>query len=138
MLSEAGQRPYLGVLECLSAALSHPAADPIPLNLGLTSDIVVTWCLDLPSRGHLVADMPSPRALDAATLTHLAAIAMPAVLRYPGIVVPDQRKQRLRFVFNDLEPQVDVVMCALESLLNQCDVVVTLLIDGRSRPQRFA
>jgi len=135
MLGEAGQRPYLGVLECLSAALSHPPEGPIPLHLGLTSDIVVTWCLDLPSQGHLVADMPSPRTLNAATLTHLAAIAMPAVLRYPGIVVPDQRKQRLKFVFTGLDPQVEVVMPALESLLNQCDVVITLLIDGRLRPQ---
>lgn len=128
---------YLGVLEFLSAALESGQEGPAHLPLGLASGVAVAWWLNAPSQGRLVADMPSPRTLDAPTLAHLAAIAMPAVLRFPGVVVPDPRRQSLRFVVAGLEPRVDVVMPALESLLNQCDVMVTLLIDGRLKPQGF-
>jgi hypothetical protein len=129
------QGSSLGVLGCLSAALESGQEGPALLPLGLASGVAVVWWLNAPSQGRLVADVPSPRTLDAPTLLHLAAIAMPAVLRFPGVVVPDPRRQSLKFVIAGLEPRVDVVMPALESLLNQCDVVISLLIDGRLRPR---
>jgi hypothetical protein len=51
-------------------------------------------------------------------------------MRYPAIVMGDQRKHRLRLCHTNLDADVDCLMVALESLLNQCDVLTTLLIDG--------
>jgi hypothetical protein len=129
--------PYRALSAHMRTVLKQPNSDQTSMMLEITPDISVAWCWDSLTLGHLIADIPSPRALDAATLTHLATIALPSALRYPAIVVADQRKHRLKLVHANLGADVDHVMLALESLLNQCEVLATLLIDGPLRTPRL-
>lgn len=124
---------YSVLTEHVRELLSNPDSDKTTLKQEVASDVSVQWCWESAMKGQLIVDSPSPRALNAATLCHLASIALPSALRYPAIVIPDQRRQRLRFVHSNLDADVDSVMQALETLFNQSEVLITLLIDGPIR-----
>jgi hypothetical protein len=122
--------PYGALTAHVRAMLGHPGPSATPVTLEAVPDVSVLWCWDSPTQGRLIADIAAPRLLNVATLTHLASIALPSAVRYPAIVIADQRKHRLRLCHSNLDADVVCVMPALESLLNQCDVLTTLLIDG--------
>lgn len=122
--------PYVALAESVRAMLGQPCSDQTQLPFELVPCASVLWCWDSPTQGHLIADIPMHRILNAATISHLGSIALRSILRYPAIVIPDQRRHRLRLCHFNLDANVDCVMLALESMLNQCDVLATLLIDG--------
>ena len=125
--------PYAALIEHVRAMLGQPGSDKVPVPLEVASDVSVLWCWDSPTQGLLIADIPAHRILNLSTITHLASIAPQSALRYPAIVIADQRRHRLRLCHSNLQADVDCVMLALESLLNQCDVLTTLLVDGPLR-----
>lgn len=131
--------PYHALIAHLRVALRQPGVDQACVELDLASEVSVQWCWDSPTSGHLMADIPTPRILDVTTLTDLASFALLSALRYHAIVIPDQRKQRLKLLHPNLTADLDGVMLAVESLLNQCDVLTALLIEGplRATPRKI-
>lgn len=121
---------YRALTDHVRAILRESSASTTKLTQDVMAGLSVQWSWTSPTQGQLTADIPTPRPLNSATLTHLANIALPSALRYPAIVVVDQRKQRLRLVHSNLNGDVESVMQALETLFNQCEVLTTLLIDG--------
>lgn len=125
--------PYAALTEHVRAMLGQPGLDRGPVILEVVSDVSVMWCWGSQTQGLLIADIPVHRTLNISTITQLASIASQSALRYPAIVIADQRRHRLKLCHSNLQADVDRVMLALESLLNQCDVLTTLLVDGPLR-----
>jgi hypothetical protein len=132
-LSEPLPNPHDTLTSYLRTMLNEPFSGEKSLKLDVEPDVSVVWRWESPTLGSLSADVALSRVLNMVTLTHLAYIALPSAMRYPAIVVADQRKHRLRLFHANLEAEVGCVMFALESLLNQRDVLSSLLIEGSLR-----